>query len=446
MTDSPTLSQHAAELLNKIESKTARIGVIGLGYVGLPLSQTFHTAGYSVLGFDIDPKKIEMLAEGVSYFRHLGAETFTELAQSERFEATTDFSRLDEPDAIAICVPTPIGVHREPDLSYVLRSGESIASKLRPGQLILLESTTYPGTTDTELRSVLDRAGLTMGEEYFLGFSPEREDPGNRNFTTKTIPKLVGGVDPASSLLSVQLYEAAFKQVVPVSSARVAEAAKLMENIYRAVNIALVNELKMVFAAMDIDVWEVLDAASTKPFGFQRFEPGPGWGGHCIPIDPFYLTWKAKSAGMPTHFIERAGEINIQMPQYVVQQLQNGLNEQEKSIKNSNIMLIGMAYKPDIDDTRESPAFPVWTLLEERGANVSYHDPHVTHLTTHRWPHLNGKESTELNAESLRNVDAVIVITRHSQMDLSALSEFEGLVVDTRNTVQPDQVRHLIKA
>lgn len=440
------MSADAQALMNKIEAKEALIGVIGLGYVGLPLSLTFHQAGFSVLGFDIDPKKIERLAVGESYFRHLGDEAFQTLAASERFSATTDFSRLGEADAIAICVPTPIGTHREPDLSYVLKSGESIAATLRAGQLILLESTTYPGTTDTELREVLDKVGLKMGEEYFLGFSPEREDPGNKNFTTQTIPKVVGGCDPASGALSTALYTAAFKQVVPVSTARVAEAAKLMENIYRAVNIALVNELKMVFAAMDIDVWEVLDAASTKPFGFQRFEPGPGWGGHCIPVDPFYLTWKAKSAGMATHFIERAGEINIQMPQYVVQCLQDGLNQQQKALNGARVMLLGMAYKPDIDDIRESPALPIWDLLLNKGALVSYHDPHVEELTTKRWSRLSGETSQPLNPDTLAQCDAVILVTNHKQMDLSALSDFAGVVVDTRNAIPAETVKHLVKA
>lgn len=446
MTEQVSLPPVAQELMDKIEAKSAVVGVIGLGYVGLPLSLTFHMAGYSVLGFDIDPSKIEMLEKGESYFRHLGDEAFQVLSQSDRFTATTDFSRLAEADAIAICVPTPIGEHREPDLSYVIQSGESIAATLRKGQLVILESTTYPGTTDTELRDVLDKVGLTMGEEYFLAFSPEREDPGNKDFTTKTIPKLVGGVGAVSSQLSTRLYEIAFKQVVPVSSARVAEASKLMENIYRAINIALVNELKMVFTAMDIDVWEVLDAASTKPFGFNRFEPGPGWGGHCIPIDPFYLSWKAKSAGIATHFIERAGEINIQMSQFVVQRLQDGLNDREKALKNSRIMILGMAYKGDIDDTRESPGFPIWTLLEERGAHVCYHDPHVTHLLTHRWPHLSGKESLPLNADTLEGVDAVVLLTKHTQMDLSALRDYDGLVVDTRNAIAPGMAKHIVKA
>lgn len=445
--DVQTWPEAARRLQQKMEDRTLVLGVIGLGYVGLPLSLTFHKAGFQVLGFDIDPAKIEALAEGTSYIKHLGVESFQALAASPRFEATTSFERLGEADAIMICVPTPIGEHREPDLSYVLNSGRSIAQTLRPGQLIILESTTYPGTTDTELRGVLDEVGLTLGEDYFLAFSPEREDPGNPNFKTHNIPKVVGGVGEIATSLSVALYQTAIEQVVEVSSARVAEATKLMENIYRAVNIALVNELKMIFGKLDIDVWEVLDAASTKPFGFKRFNPGPGWGGHCIPIDPFYLTWKAKAAGMTSHFIERAGEVNVMMPHYVVERLQEALNGVKKAMNGSRVLLLGIAYKPDIDDVRESPAFPIWDLLLQRGAEVSFYDPHADEVPrTRKWPHLAGQKGVAFDQETLRSSDAVILLADHKALDYEQLRGYKGVVVDTRNAIDRNLGLNLVQA
>lgn len=445
--DVQTWPEAAQTLQQKIEDRSLVLGIIGLGYVGLPLSLTFHKAGFRVLGFDIDPRKIEALAEGTPYIKHLGVESFQELAQSSNFEATTDFVRLAEADAIMICVPTPIGDHREPDLSYVLNSGRSIAKTLRPGQLIILESTTYPGTTDTELRRVLDEVGLTMGSDYFLAFSPEREDPGNPDFQTHNIPKVVGGVGEIATQLSVALYQTAIEEVVEVSSARVAEATKLMENIYRAVNIALVNELKMIFGRLDIDVWEVLDAASTKPFGFKRFNPGPGWGGHCIPIDPFYLTWKAKAVGMTSHFIERAGEVNVLMPHYVVNQLQDALNGVKKAMNGSRVLLLGIAYKPDIDDVRESPAFPIWDLLLQGGAEVSFYDPHADEVPrTRKWPHLAGQRGVEFEQETLNSFDAVILLANHKALDYELLRGYEGVVVDTRNAIARDMGLNLVQA
>lgn len=440
-------SSFADQFLERLDNRTAVIGIIGLGYVGLPLSFTFHNAGFKVIGFDVDPVKIKKLAVGELYIQHLGEEAFRTLADSDRFSATDDFDQLSEVDAILICVPTPIGKHNEPDLSYVLNSGLEIAKRLRPGQLIVLESTTYPGTTDEELFKVLDQKGLDLGEDYFLAFSPEREDPGNPNFTTHNIPKVVGGVDKISGELAAATYRFAIDEVVHVSSARVAEASKLMENIYRAVNIALVNELKMVFQKLDIDIWEVLDAASTKPFGFNRFNPGPGWGGHCIPIDPFYLTWKAKAVGMTSHFIERAGEINTRMPEYVLERLQNALNEKGLAMKGVQVLLLGVAYKSDIDDVRESPAFPFMDLLHQRGSEISYHDPYIPSIpATRKWPHLKGMTSSPLDQETLSKVDAVVILTHHKKVDLAPLKNFTGVIVDTRNALDPEDHETLIKA
>ena len=441
------LPPNAKKLQELIESKQAKLGVIGLGYVGLPLSYSFLCSEFPVLGFDIDQSKIDKLEKGESYIHHLGDAAFKKLADSELFEATTDFSRLSEADVIMICVPTPVGKHREPDLSYVLKSGESIRQNMREGQLIILESTTYPGTTDEDLRGVLDQSGLKLGTEYFLAFSPEREDPGNPNFETTTIPKVVGGVDAVSGDLAVLVYKQAIKEVIPVSDARVAEASKLMENIYRAVNIALVNELKMIFSRLDIDIWEVLDASSTKPFGFHRFNPGPGWGGHCIPIDPFYLTWKAKAVGSTSHFIERAGEINILMTDYVVQQVQDALNNHQKSLKGANILILGVAYKGNIDDARESPAFPIMKKLKDYGAELCYHDPHIPSIPkTRKWPTLLGMDSLPFTPETLEQTDAVLVITKHKATELAALEGYKGIVIDTRNAVPQNLGLHLYKA
>jgi UDP-N-acetyl-D-glucosamine dehydrogenase len=430
----------ATTLRSKIADKTAVVGIIGLGYVGLPLAHSFVVAGYSVIGFDCDMKKINAIAEKKTYIMSLDKRS-QEIYESPKFTATSDMSELDKADAVLICVPTPVGPHMEPELDYVLDSARACAKTLVPGQLIVLESTTYPGTTDEEMKDILDTKGLACGAEYFLAYSPEREDPGNLLFETSRIPKLVGGVDPVSYELSLMLYTAAFESVHGVSSARVAESAKLVENIYRAVNIALVNELKMVFDKMDVDIWEVLDAASTKPFGFKRFNPGPGVGGHCIPVDPFYLTWKARAVGVRSHFIERAGELNKVISHYVVDNVQNALNEEEKTLKKAKILMLGVAYKEDVDDCRETPAWPIWRLLEGKGAEVIYHDPCVSEITPMRhFSELSGRKSVPFTPETLAEVDVVLLITAHTTWDLTMLEEnFKGVVVDTRGTVKPSK-------
>lgn len=436
-----TLTQHDAELREKIQSKAALVGIIGLGYVGLPLADALHAGGLPVLGFDIDQKKIDCLNRGENYLKHLGAEMTTRLAQSQRFAATTDFTRLDEPDVILVCVPTPVGPHLEPDLSYVIQTAEAIGRQLRPGQLVVLESTTYPGTTRQDfipaMLAAAEKAGrgtFAIGKNIFVAFSPEREDPGRKTHTTTSIPKLVGGVDPLSTELACALYAHGVTHVVSVSSADVAEAAKILENVFRAVNIALVNELKMVFDVMGIDVWEVIQAASTKPFGFMPFFPGPGLGGHCIPIDPFYLTWKAREHGRVTRFIELAGEINRGMPEWVVEKTAEALNDDMKSVRGSKIMVIGLAYKPNIDDTRETPAAEIIELLASRGAVVSYHDPLVPQFPEMRAYDLE-MSSVDLDAKTLENSDCVLIITDHDVVDWNAIASHARLVVDTRNAM-----------
>src|SRR5262245_11583758 len=367
----------ADRLRARIEKKAARVGVVGLGYVGLPLAETFAWAGYPVLGFDIDPEKVAKLKRGQSYIGHICSERVAELCATGRFDATTDPARFAELDAIVICVPTPLTEAREPDLSFIEGTGRAIQPHLRPGQLVVLESTTYPGTTEELLKPILEQGGLRAGKDFCLAYSPEREDPGNRDYATRNIPKVVGGLNAVSRDLAVALYRPVVDGVVPVSSVGVAEACKILENTYRAVNIALVNELKTVFASMGIDVWEVIEAAKTKPFGFQAFYPGPGLGGHCIPIDPFYLTWAARKQGVNTRFIELAGEVNTAMPLQVVERVAEALNDSKKPLKGSRICVLGVAYKKDIDDPRESPAFPIMEQLQRRGAIVTYHDPHI---------------------------------------------------------------------
>jgi UDP-N-acetyl-D-glucosamine dehydrogenase len=419
-----------------VRTRAARVGVIGQGYVGLPLSLVFGEAGFRVIGFDVDPEKVRALSAGASYIRHIGSERVAQVVARGALTATADFDRLVECDAILICVPTPLGRHREPDLSFVHRTSEEVARRLRPGQLVVLESTTYPGTTDDEVRPRLEASGLRCPADFFLAFSPEREDPGNAHFSTRTIPKVVGGVDAESSEAAATLYEAAVDRVVRVSSAKVAEASKLLENVYRSVNIALVNELKMTFDRMGIDIWEVIEAAKTKPFGFTPFYPGPGLGGHCIPLDPFYLSWKASEYGMWARFIELAGEINTSMPRYVVQKVAAGLNAHRKSVRGSRVLVLGLSYKENIDDDRESPSYEIIELLRKGGAEVAYCDPHFPVVKQVR-KHDIGMRSVECSAEALGRYDAVVVATAHAEFRDPTLYRHARLVVDTRNIVRP---------
>lgn len=422
------------DLLKKISDKTIHVGVIGLGYVGLPLALTFvEKSGIRVTGFDVDQRKIEQLGRGEMYIMHLAAERLRAAQSRKLFEATTDFARLAEADALMIAVPTPLTPQREPDMTYVEGTAKVIAKYLRKGQLVILESTTYPGTTDELVRSILESSGLVCGEDFLLAFSPEREDPGNKSFSTATIPKVVGGVDPTATEVAGALYSAALDRVVTVPSARAAEATKLTENIFRAVNIALVNELKVIYDRMGIDVWDVLDAASTKPFGFMRFNPGPGLGGHCIPLDPFYLTWKAREYGISTRFIELAGEVNVAMPRYVIEKLRDALNDQKKPLNGSRVLVLGLAYKKDIDDPRESPSFELIELLLENKAIVQYHDPHIATAPAMRsWPTLPQMKSVVLSAETLREYDAILISTDHSAVDYELVLREAALIVDTR--------------
>ncbi len=435
MSGSRSLADRAVQFRQALEDRTAKVAVIGLGYVGLPLVELFAGKGFPVLGLDIDPVKVERLQAGESYIGHITSERVAALRDSGRFEATSDFARLAEADAVLICVPTPLGKHHEPDLSAVIATGRSIGQHLRFGQLIVLESTTYPGTTRDALRPELEAGGLCAGLDYFLAYSPEREDPGNPKFSASNIPKVVGGWDETSGELARALYGSAVPQVVPVSSCEVAEACKILENTYRAVNIALVNELKVVFDRMGIDVWEVIDAAKTKPFGFQAFYPGPGLGGHCIPIDPFYLTWAAREHGVHTRFIELAGEINTAMPHYVVDRLAAALNERGKPLKGSRVLVLGAAYKPDVDDCRESPAVELMELLQDRGSLVSYSDPHVPILPVMRRRSFR-LESVTLTAETLADHDCVLIATDHKRFDWPFILEHARLVIDTRGATR----------
>jgi UDP-N-acetyl-D-glucosamine dehydrogenase len=446
-TQTPDVMPSAArELSERIESRTARVGIVGLGYVGLPLALAFTDAGFRVLGFDLDAEKIQNVNAGVSYIRHLRTQRLKEALAAERLAATGDFDRLREADAILICVPTPLTPQREPDLRYVRSTSEAIRDRLRPGQLVVLESTTYPGTTDGEVKTILEASGLACGRDFFLAFSPEREDPGNARYGTATIPKVVGGVDPISGDLAQALYDGAIARTVRVASAREAEATKLFENIFRAVNIALVNEIKVVFDRMGIDVWEVLDAAATKPFGFMRFNPGPGWGGHCIPLDPFYLTWKAREFGVTARFIELAGEVNVAMPHWVVEKLQVALNAQGRTVRGSRVLLLGLAYKKDIDDPRESPAFEILDRLLRLGAQVAYHDPHIPEAPKMRtWPDLPRLSSVPLTAETLAAHDAVVLVTDHAAVDYELVARHAPLIVDTRGVYRA-RASNVVKA
>lgn len=437
------------ELLSKINDQTARVGVIGLGYVGLPLIRAFIRAEFTVIGYEVDQSKVDALQAGRSYIKHIPSEWLQEWSKSGKFSATSDMSRLGEADVLIICVPTPLGKSREPDLSYVESSTESIARTLRAGQLVILESTTYPGTTRDVMLPILAAGGLKAGQDFFLAYSPEREDPGNLDYRADGIPKLVGGLDDASADLAVALYSQAIVKIIRVSSCEVAEAAKIVENTYRAVNIAMVNELKVVFNRLGIDVWEVIDAAKTKPFGFQAFYPGPGLGGHCIPIDPFYLTWIARRAGLTTRFIELAGEINTSMPNYVVNRLADALNDCGKPIRGSKICVLGAAYKKDVDDARESPSFDLMNRLIRKGASVTYNDPHIPVLqATRHWPNLPGMESQELTPEFLASQDCMLIVTDHSAYDFGHILEHSHLVVDTRNAMKslPDPEKKIRRA
>ena len=433
-------------LTERIATHEARVGVVGQGYVGLPLSLLFGEAGFPVVAFDVDPAKVETLNDGRSYIAHVGSERVAAArSRVADFHATSDISEFAHCDVIVICLPTPLGKHREPDLSYVLGAAREIALYLRPGQLIILESTTYPGTTDEEIKPVLESAGLTTPQDFLLAFSPEREDPGNRQFTTSVIPKIVGGVNPQSTEAATALYAQVMAEVVPVSSTRVAEASKLLENIYRAVNIALVNELKVTFDHMGIDVWEVIEAAKTKPFGFQAFYPGPGLGGHCIPLDPFYLSWKAAEHGVWTRFIELAGEINTGMPAWVISKVSAALSDEGKGLKGAKVLILGLSYKPDIDDDRESPSYELIGLLRERGADVSYCDPH---FPVSRPGRRNNPEmrSVPLTPEELARYDLVLLSTAHREFYDPALYAAVKLVVDTRNVVKEEWGPRVLKA
>lgn len=430
-------SSISAALAVRFRKRDATIGVIGLGYVGLPLVRALAAAGFQVIGFDTDRHKIEMLERGETYIRHLPGGQFREMISQAQFSPTTDFSRVGQADAIIICVPTPLTSHREPDLDFVTGTGRTIAPFLRTGQLIVLESTTYPGTSREVLKPLLAESGLEFGRDIFLAFSPEREDPGNSEFSLTSVPKIVGGDDADALELAVALYDQVVGKTVPVSSLDTAEAVKITENIFRAVNIALVNELKLIFTCMGIDVWEVIEAAKTKPFGFMAFYPGPGLGGHCIPIDPFYLTWKAREYEMPTRFIELAGEINASMPAVIVNRAIEELGRRfSKSLTGSRVLLLGLAYKPNVEDIRESPSLRIIELLEGRGAHVDYHDPFVPEIpSTRQHGQLAGRRSIKLVPETVREYDLALIVTDHDSVDYDVLVENARLVIDTRNAI-----------
>ena len=423
-------------LYQSIENRSAKVGVIGLGYVGLPLIDAYVSSDFATIGFDVDVRKTESLNQGESYIAHIGHDTIQGWLDQNKFEATADMDRLGEADVILICVPTPLSESRDPDLKYVELTAEAIAQRLRRGQLVVLESTTYPGTTKDILLPILKKSGLIPGQDFFLAYSPEREDPGNPNFTAGTIPKVVGGFDPNSLKLAKLFYEQAITQVVPVDSCEVAEACKILENTYRSVNIAMVNELKVLFQKIGIDIWEVIDAAKTKPFGYQAFYPGPGLGGHCIPIDPFYLSWVARKHETPTRFIELAGEINTSMPMYVVNKTAEALNSVKKPIHGSKVGILGMAYKKDIDDHRESPSFKLIELLMDRGADVSYCDPHVPILPKMRHYDLPAMTTQPSTPEYFASLDCALISTDHSLFNWDEIVQYSSLVVDTRNATK----------
>ena len=439
------------KLLARINNKSYTVGIVGLGYIGLPLMWTFNKQDLPVLGFDIDEAKVKNLKSGTPYIKHLGKEMMQSLAKSVTCDATIDFSLLIEADALLLCVPTPLNQYREPDMSYVISTTETIAHHLREGQLVILESTTYPGTTEEVLIPILEKlSGLAAGKDFYVAYSPEREDPGNPNFNTAKIPKVVGGHGDDALKLAKALYDTAIVQTVPVSDTKTAEAVKITENVFRSVNIALVNELKVVYAKMGMDVHEILDAADTKPFGFMKFTPGPGLGGHCIPIDPFYLTWKAREFQENTRFIELAGEINTHMPQYVVEQTSKALNMHRKAVNGSKILLVGLAYKPNVDDIRESPTFELMDLLEKLGAEVAFYDSYIPTIPpTREHPEYIGRNSVEWNKASISEFDAVLIATNHSDINYHELADWSDCVIDTRNAMKgviPKQKHHIFKA
>lgn len=437
-------SQHSEEnalargLHGRLTARSATIGIIGLGYVGLPLSVAFAEGGFEVVGFDIDPAKVARLNRGESYIRHIPSRALRKVTKQGGFRATDDFTQIVDVEVVLICVPTPLTRQREPDLRFVTATAATIAPHLQPGRLVILESTTWPGTTGEVLRPILEEHGLKSGVDLFLAYSPEREDPGNATHRTTTIPKVVGADGEAAQRLAEALYGQIVDEVVPVSSTATAEAVKLTENIFRAVNIALVNELKLVYERMGIDIWEVVDAAKSKPFGYMPFYPGPGLGGHCIPIDPFYLTWKAREFGLSTRFVELAGEINTEMPRHVVERLAQALDARaRKGLNGARILVLGVAYKRNVDDTRGSPAFVIIELLEERGAEVVFHDPHVAEIPpTRDHSRLAGRRSIELSAEFLARIDAVLIVTDHDAVDYDLIVANCPLVVDTRNVTR----------
>ncbi len=424
------------DLIAKIQAHEARVGIVGLGYVGLPLVLRFAEEHFPVLGFDVDPAKVRKLQAGESYIRHIPAKRLRVLIKEKRFEPTTDFQRLAEADCIIICVPTPLTPKKDPDLQYIENTTDAISRTLRKGQLVCLESTTYPGTTEEILLERFRATGLEAGSDYFLIFSPEREDPGNPKYSTRTIPKVVGGITPDCLEVGTKLYGQVIDRVVPVSSTRAAELVKLLENIYRCVNIALVNELKLLGDRMNIDVWEVIDAASTKPFGFTPFYPGPGLGGHCIPIDPFYLSWKAKEYDFSTRFIQLAGEVNTSIPHYVVERIGKALNDRSRSIRGSKILILGVAYKKDVDDVRESPALEIMEILQAKGALLSYSDPYIPRLHKMRAYDFSHMSSLPLNEDVLKSQDLVLITTDHSSIDYQWVVDHASTIVDTRNATR----------
>src|SRR6266446_1232269 len=423
-------------LIAKIQEHSAKVGVVGLGYVGLPLVLRFGDEQFSVIGFDVDPVKVHKLNAGESYIRHIPAARLQMLTKEKRFEATSDFRRLAEADCIIICVPTPLTPKKDPDLQYIEKTADAILKTLRKGQVICLESTTYPGTTEEILLERFRTTGLEAGKDYFLVFSPEREDPGNPNFSTRTIPKVVGGITPHCLEVGKTLYSKVIDRVVTVSSTRAAELVKLLENIYRSVNIALVNELKLLTHRMNIDIWEVIDAAATKPFGYTAFYPGPGLGGHCIPIDPFYLSWKAKEYDFSTRFIQLAGEVNTAIPHYVVEQIGSALNDHSKSIRGAKILILGVAYKKDVDDVRESPALEIMELLQAKGASLSYSDPYIPRLHKMRAYDFSHMSSLQLTENVLKDHDITVITTDHTSFDYQFIVDHATIVVDTRNATR----------